>query len=202
MRTQSPSSKSTVRQSFGGGGSGGVEMILDCRLRRVSVRAASVLAMPAAVADAAEILGGIRLSKTQQIIIKIVCAVVILFCIAAIFGLIDKWRNPSVEHVPRVTYVNQEDKPRKLIDDAVELARSARAAEQGGSIDVAFELITKAKESAEEARDLITVLAEKHPGETYWKLHSLAAEINKQTATINSEAFRLEMQVEKAGGGE
>jgi pSer/pThr/pTyr-binding forkhead associated (FHA) protein len=149
-----------------------------------------------------EILGGIRLSKTQQIIIKIVCAVVILFCIAAIFGLIDKWRNPSVEYAPRVTYVNQEDEPRKLVADAVELARSARAAEQGGSVDVAFELITKAKKSAEEARDLITVLAEKHPGDTYWRLHELAAEINKQTATINSEAFRIEMQIQKAGGGE
>ena len=153
-----------------------------------------------------EILGGVRLSKTQQTIVKIVCAVVILFCIAVMIGLINYWQNRPVEYSStenRNIYVDQEGKPKRLSKEARELARSAREAEQAGRTREAYKLFTEAKEKAEEARTLITELAEKHSGPTYWKLHSTAGEIANQATTISSEAFRLEMQVQRddAGGG-
>ena len=148
-----------------------------------------------------EILGGIRLSKTQQTIIKIVCAAIMALSALGIMWLINYWRNRPVVYVTNVTYVDPQAEPKKLIADALELARSARAAEQAGDTKLANELIQDAKERAEKARDLITALDEKHPGPTYWQLHDLAAEINKNAATISSEAFRLEMQTQNAGGG-
>ncbi|MHC4250034.1 MAG: FHA domain-containing protein [Planctomycetota bacterium] len=148
-----------------------------------------------------EILGGIRLSKTQQTIIKVVCAAVMALSALGIMWLINYARNRPVVHVNRVTYVNPQDEPKKLIADALGLVRSAREPEQAGNTGVANELIQDAKERAEKARDLITALDEKHPGPTYWQLHELAADINKNAATISSEAYRLEVQVESDSAG-
>ncbi|MHC5056138.1 MAG: FHA domain-containing protein [Planctomycetota bacterium] len=148
-----------------------------------------------------EILGGIRLSKTQQTIIKIVCAAVMALSALGIMWLINYARNRPVVYIDRKTYVDPQAEPKKLIADALELARSAREAEQAGNTGVANELIQDAKGRAEKARDLITALDEKHPGPTYWQLHELAADINKNAATISSEAFRLEMQAQKSDAG-
>jgi len=149
-----------------------------------------------------EILGGARLSKTQQTIIKIVCAAVMLFCAAVIIGMINHWRKgPGVIHINKKTYVNLEDEPKKLMADAVEIARRARDAEQAGRTAEAYELMKSAKESAERAVALMVDLDEKHPGPTYWKLHKLRAEMTTRSATINSEAFRLEMQATRDGAG-
>jgi len=149
-----------------------------------------------------EILGGVRLSKTQQTIIKIVCAAIMVLSAVGIMWLIKHWRaKPDVIYQTTVTYVNPEDEPKKLMADAVELTRNSKEAERSGDIKVAFELITKAKNSAEKALELITALDEKHPGPTYWKLHDLRSEMTTQTATISSEAFRLEMQAARAGSG-
>lgn len=147
-----------------------------------------------------EVFGGARLTKTQQTIIKIVCAAIMLICIYFALKVITSRRRGGGRTINRVTYFDETEEPRRLLDEARDLARRAREYELDGDTVEANVLMSEARDKINRAQGLADALEQKYPGEGYRSIHKLTTEINQKGQIIRQEAFRLNMQLKRDRG--
>lgn len=150
-----------------------------------------------------EILGGARLTRRQQTLIKIVCAAIMAGTAAAAMGLLTKKKTQG-ESAPifmeRKIYVRPLDEPKKCKKEATDLWREARDAEARGETQEAYELIRESRDKIERAQELYQKIIDEHPGEGYQYLQKAVGEIISLGQGIKDDWLRLKMQVERDGG--
>jgi len=145
-----------------------------------------------------EVLGGLRLSRRAQTIIKVVCAAISLACIFGIVWLItNRRRGPVI--IRREVRVDPMAEVDTLSEDARRLAQQAREAEDRGSTAEAYRLIAQARDKIEESLRKLEELQAKYQGEGYSWVERKLTQINTQARGIREQWFRLKMQAEKSG---
>jgi pSer/pThr/pTyr-binding forkhead associated (FHA) protein len=141
-----------------------------------------------------EVLGGMRLSKKGQTIVKIVSAAISFMCIVGIVWLLAGYRRAAPVVVKKETRIDQMARPRALADEARDIAKRARDEEHKSNTDEALKLFEEAKAKIEEATALVEELSQKYSGAGYSWVEKEAASLNTQAQGIRQEVFRLQMQ--------
>ncbi|MHC4199705.1 MAG: FHA domain-containing protein [Planctomycetota bacterium] len=147
-----------------------------------------------------EILGGAKLSKRQQTLIKIVCAAIIVLTWVFFIYIqprIRRWREGRPRTVERTTFVNPTEEPKRLLSEATDLHKRGRDAELEGKTVEAYTLTNEAKEKINRAQELTDALGQKYPGEAYRHIHKLASAVNQKAQAIRLDEFKLGKQVER-----
>ncbi len=150
-----------------------------------------------------EVLGGAKLTKRQQTLIKIVCAAIMAGTAAAAMGLLNRKKTQDESGsitIERKIYVRPLDEPKKCKREATDLWREARDAEAGGETQEAYELIRESKEKIERAQELYQKIIDEHSGEGFQYLQKDVGEIISLGQGIKDDWLRLKMQVERDGG--
>jgi len=150
-----------------------------------------------------EVLGGVRLSKKGQTIVKIVSAAISFLCFVGIVWLLAGYRRQPVIHITKTIRVNEMDKADALADKARDLARKARDEEHAGNTNEAVTLLEEAKAKIEEGLSIVEGLShmEKYQGKGYGYIEKKAVALNTQAQGIRQELFRLQMQKMRSEAG-
>jgi len=147
-----------------------------------------------------KILGGAKLSKGQQTLIKIVCAAIIVLTwvfFLYILPRIRRWRQSQRAPVENIRFVNPTEEPKRLLAEATDLHKRGRDAELEGKTIEAHTLTNEAKELINRAQTLTDALGQKHQGPGYRHIHKLASAVNQKAQAIRLDEFRLGKQVER-----
>ena len=140
-----------------------------------------------------EVLGGVRMSKRTQTIVKIACAGISFICIVAAVMLLGGRRNQPV-YVKKVIHENPMEKPDLLAAEARTLTQQAQKVNDGGDTAKAYEIMCEAKAKMEEATQMVEALAHTHQEKGYEWVERKATELNTQAQGVRMEWFRLQMQ--------
>ncbi len=145
-----------------------------------------------------QVLGGARLNKQQQNVVKIASAAV---CFISIIGIV--WllagRGKGDGRGRRTTYTDERAEPEALAEKARALARKADAAENSNDTAEAYRLLCEAKDKMERANKLMQALSQKYPGKGYKHLQTKAQMFATQSKGIREQHFRIEMQMRRDG---
>jgi pSer/pThr/pTyr-binding forkhead associated (FHA) protein len=148
-----------------------------------------------------EVLGGVKLSGRQQLLVKLACAVIMLTCVILGVHILSRLWGKQPAPTRHVIYVDPLSKPRRLAREAKSLWREANGERSSGNTDRAFELVTRAKDSIEKAQEEWGKLGERYQSEGYAHIHREAAETNTIAVGIRNDWLRMKMQLEREGGG-
>jgi hypothetical protein len=148
-----------------------------------------------------EVLGGARMSKSTQTIVKIVCAGISAM---SLFGMawILAGRKPSAPiNIERKIHVDPMAEPKALEEEAHKLAQLGKDAEQQGKTSDALAQYLAAKAKIEQATAILEELARTHEGKGYGWVQDKASSLNTQAQGIRTELFRIQMQIMREQAG-
>ncbi len=183
--TPAPSRRSSRRSAAGADGATGGDEGAETRSTRRVQR---------------KVLGGAKLSKVQQTLIKIVCAAIIVLTwvfFLYILPRIRRWRKSRREPVERTVFVDPIKEPKRLLSEATDLHRRGRDAELEGKTIEAHTLTNEAKEKINRAQEFTDALGQQYQGSGYRHIHKLASAVNQKAQAIRLDEFRLGKQVER-----
>lgn len=145
------------------------------------------------------ILGGMRLSKQQQTMVKVASFGVIVISLIGVAWMLNYMSNKPKKRSQRII-VDPRAEPERLAEEAGALARQARVAEDTGDIREALRFISEAKEKIEEADRLYSIVAEQYQDKGPWRGQVKSRQIKTQAYGIRTQHFRLDMQVRREEG--
>ena len=143
-----------------------------------------------------QVLGGARLNKQQQNIVKIVSAAVTFICLIGIVWLL-AGRGGGDGKQGRRRHTDERAVPDALAEEARALAQQADAAENSDDTAEAYRLLCEAKEKMERSNELWQALTQKYQGKGYAHLQKRAQMIATQSKGIREQHFRVGMQMDK-----
>jgi pSer/pThr/pTyr-binding forkhead associated (FHA) protein len=146
-----------------------------------------------------EILGGIRLSKTQQTVVKVICALTSLGCIFGVVWLLStRQRDPHVQanqaRKTRIIKVDPRAEPEKMFRNAEMMAATAATAEDNGDLDEAIRILEEAEKRMEEALKAWDGLEEKYQGDGYHYLRKQSVDWANKLRGVRLQKFRIRQQ--------
>lgn len=147
------------------------------------------------------VLGGVRLSEQQQTMVKIASFGVMVLCIiAGAWLVVQRTKKQPGGGTGRIIRTDPRANPDRLCEEACNLAREAREAEDRGDLRGALRLICEAKEKVEEADRLYTEIAHKHEGEGFGYIQKGARKIKVRAKVIREQHFQIDMRLRRQEG--
>lgn len=147
------------------------------------------------------VLGGMRLSEQQQTMVKIASFAVMVLCIiAGAWLVVQKTKQPRGGGTGRIIRTDPRANPDRLCEEACNLAREAREAEDRRDLREALRLICEAKDKVEEADRLYTEIAHKHEGEGFGYIQKGARRIKVRAKVIREQHFQIDMRLRRQEG--
>jgi hypothetical protein len=143
-----------------------------------------------------QVLGGMRLNRQQQNMVKIVSAAVSFVCLIGIVWLIANMGGDSGRQGRRIV-TDERAEPERLAEEARALAQQANAAENSNDTAEAYRLLCDAKDKMERANQLWAALVKKHPGKGFEYLEKKGQMFATQAKGIREQHFRVGMQLDK-----